>query len=261
MRSMAMSGATGLFGRPLAARGGGASDRPVVIVGGTGLEFHGLTEGLAECPTVPAAVRAEADARGPATFRRCWRGWMPPPRRGSTWPLNPAASSAPGRCCAPPGAGWPTGRTTPRRRCCRGPRPRRWSSVPGVDWLNARIDPGSTHAGGRRAGGGAGEPAGLGPRRPWVHGPSGAGTDRASARRDAAGGCRGAAQLASRQYAKRQRTWFRSNMMGLDRSFPCPEANLPPISGFPLSTGFTRLWTTSVGMVPSFCLGCAVRLL
>ncbi|MFZ1340928.1 MAG: tRNA (adenosine(37)-N6)-dimethylallyltransferase MiaA, partial [Paracoccaceae bacterium] len=37
-------------------------DRPVVIVGGTGLYFLALTEGLAEVPPVAPAVRAEADA-------------------------------------------------------------------------------------------------------------------------------------------------------------------------------------------------------
>ena len=37
-------------------------DRPVVIVGGTGLYFRALTEGLAEVPPVPAAVRAAGNA-------------------------------------------------------------------------------------------------------------------------------------------------------------------------------------------------------
>lgn len=37
-------------------------DRPCVIVGGTGLYFKALTEGLAEIPTVTADVRAEAEA-------------------------------------------------------------------------------------------------------------------------------------------------------------------------------------------------------
>ncbi|MGB3178617.1 MAG: tRNA (adenosine(37)-N6)-dimethylallyltransferase MiaA [Albidovulum sp.] len=36
--------------------------RPI-IVGGTGLYFSALTEGLAEIPATPAAIRAEADAR------------------------------------------------------------------------------------------------------------------------------------------------------------------------------------------------------
>lgn len=38
-----------------------AGPAPVVIVGGTGLYLSALTEGLAEVPPVPAAVRAEAD--------------------------------------------------------------------------------------------------------------------------------------------------------------------------------------------------------
>jgi tRNA dimethylallyltransferase len=38
-------------------------DRPVVIVGGTGLYFMALTEGLAEIPPIPPHVRAEGDAR------------------------------------------------------------------------------------------------------------------------------------------------------------------------------------------------------
>lgn len=37
--------------------------QPVVIVGGTGLNFTALTEGLANIPPVPPEVRAEADAR------------------------------------------------------------------------------------------------------------------------------------------------------------------------------------------------------
>ena len=40
----------------------GLLDRKLVIVGGTGLSFSALTGGLAEIPPVPAAVRAEADA-------------------------------------------------------------------------------------------------------------------------------------------------------------------------------------------------------
>ena len=40
----------------------GLLTRPVVIVGGTGLYFRALTEGLAEIPPIPAAIRTEADA-------------------------------------------------------------------------------------------------------------------------------------------------------------------------------------------------------
>lgn len=45
-------------GRVLAAN----PDRPVIIIGGTGLYFSALTEGLAEIPPVPAKVRAAHDA-------------------------------------------------------------------------------------------------------------------------------------------------------------------------------------------------------
>jgi tRNA dimethylallyltransferase len=47
--------------------------RPAIIVGGTGLYFRALVEGLAEIPAVPAAVRAELsiqfDSHGEALFR------------------------------------------------------------------------------------------------------------------------------------------------------------------------------------------------
>jgi tRNA dimethylallyltransferase len=47
--------------------------RPAVIVGGTGLYFHALTQGLAEVPAVPEAVRGEVQDRyvrdGEAAFR------------------------------------------------------------------------------------------------------------------------------------------------------------------------------------------------
>lgn len=55
----------------LAAFRAGTGPRPI-IVGGTGLYFTALTEGLAEIPPTPPAVRAEADARlateGPAAL-------------------------------------------------------------------------------------------------------------------------------------------------------------------------------------------------
>ncbi len=38
-------------------------DKPAVIVGGTGLYFSALTDGLADIPAIPQSVRAKADAR------------------------------------------------------------------------------------------------------------------------------------------------------------------------------------------------------
>ena len=52
----------------------GAARRPVIIVGGTGLYFNALTRGLADIPPVPPEVRAGLDARfmagGEAAFRQ-----------------------------------------------------------------------------------------------------------------------------------------------------------------------------------------------
>jgi len=50
-----------------------ARGRPAVVVGGTGLYFRALTEGLAEIPSIPAETRREAEAAfeaaGEADFR------------------------------------------------------------------------------------------------------------------------------------------------------------------------------------------------
>lgn len=40
-----------------------ARGRPAIVAGGTGLYFRALTEGLSAAPDIPAAVRAEAEAR------------------------------------------------------------------------------------------------------------------------------------------------------------------------------------------------------
>ena len=52
----------------------GPARRPVIFVGGTGLYFNALTRGLADIPPVPPEVRAEVDARfaaeGEAEFRQ-----------------------------------------------------------------------------------------------------------------------------------------------------------------------------------------------
>ncbi len=52
----------------------GPARRPLIFVGGTGLYFNALTRGLADIPPVPPEVRAEVDARfaaeGEAAFRR-----------------------------------------------------------------------------------------------------------------------------------------------------------------------------------------------
>ena len=45
-------------------------EKPVIFVGGTGLYFRALTEGLSDIPPVPEAVRAEIRAEGGGPRRR-----------------------------------------------------------------------------------------------------------------------------------------------------------------------------------------------
>lgn len=187
--------------------------RPVVIVGGTGLNFNALTRGLAEIPDTPPAVRAEADARlasegaasllaeldpatacridqnNPARIQRAWEVLRATGRGLAAWQdetpaplLPPAASEA-------------------------------LVLVPEVDWLNARID--RRFATMMTEGALTEARANLqdwDPRRP---------SSKAIGGPELIAHLRGAmslpeateaATLASRQYAKRQRTWFRSNM-------------------------------------------------
>ena len=79
-------------------------ERPI-IVGGTGLNFSALTEGLADIPPIPGAVRAEADTMereallaqldeetcaridvmNPARVRRAWEVWRATGKSISTW--------------------------------------------------------------------------------------------------------------------------------------------------------------------------------
>ena len=187
--------------------------RPVVIVGGTGLNFNALTRGLAEIPDTPPALRAEADARravegaaallaelaaataaridrrNPMRIQRAWEVLRATGRGLASWQDETPAPLLP-----------LTGTEA-------------LVLVPDTAWLNARIE--------RRfhqmLSDGALEEAqanlpGWDPSRP---------SSRAIGGPELVAHLRGeltlieateAATLASRQYAKRQRTWFRSNM-------------------------------------------------
>ncbi len=56
-------------------------ERPAIVVGGTGLYFRALTQGLADVPAVPQAVRTQAresfERLGEAAFREALRGRDP----------------------------------------------------------------------------------------------------------------------------------------------------------------------------------------
>lgn len=190
----------------------GLLDHKVVIVGGTGLYFMALTEGLAEIPPVPAEIRLEGDAlrqsdfaamvasldrqtaakidlNNPARVQRAWEVLRTTARGLAAWQQDTPAPLLP--------------RTQAEAIVIR----------PDVDWLNARID--------RRfdlmMAQGAMEEA----RAALPHWQAEAPWARAIGAPELVAHLQGtlsltqaidAAKLASRQYAKRQRTWFRSRM-------------------------------------------------
>ena len=188
-------------------------DRPVVIVGGTGLYLSALTEGLVEIPPTPPELRALADARrmdggiagllaeldsattaridtaNPARVQRAWEVLTATGRGLAAWQADTGPALLPLR--------------TAEALVVR----------PDVAWLDARIarrfatmlDQGALDEvaaqlpdwdAGRAASKAIGAPELIGHLRGE--------TSLAEAT--------AAATLASRQYAKRQRTWFRSRM-------------------------------------------------
>ena len=215
MRFMAMSGAieaysVGHWLREVAALSGpaGGDRRRHRAV------FFGADRRAGGDPADPAEVRAEADARRLA--RRgspgCWPNLTPRRRRGSTWPTR-CGCSARGRCCAPPGGAWPRGRPDTGPPLLPLDRAEALVLRPDVAWLNARIDRTLfRHAGRRRAGRGARPKLPhWDPARPSAKA-IGAPELIAHLRGEIDAGRRHATPppWPRRQYAKRQRTWFRT---------------------------------------------------
>lgn len=193
--------------RPLLADG----PRPIVV-GGTGLYFAALTEGLAEIPPTPPEVRAEADAMDPAEMlaildtedtaiaaridrqnpmriQRAWEVLRATGRPLSAWQADTPAPTLPLSACQP--------------LLLDADR----------DWLAERIA--------RRfdlmlEGGALDEARALAPHWSRAKGATKAigGPDLIAVvqGRMALDAAREAAIIATRQYAKRQRTWFRARM-------------------------------------------------
>ena len=188
-------------------------NQPVVIVGGTGLYFTALTQGLAPVPDVAPAVRATADARrlagdlaglvaeldaataaridlqNPARVQRAWEVLHTTGQGLAAWQAQDTQPLLP-----------LSGVTAVVMR-------------PSVEWLNARID---QRFAAMLAQGALDEVRAELPT--WV-------ADRPSARAIGApelvaylrdetdlASATTAATLATRQYAKRQRTWLRNRM-------------------------------------------------
>lgn len=187
--------------------------RPVVIVGGTGLYFMALTEGLAVIPPIPAAIRAEADARrlgddlggmiadldaatasgidlaNPMRVQRAWEVWRTTGRGLADWQRETGPALLP--LAEAQGLALQTDR----------------------DVLNARID---ARFDAMIAAGALDEvranAADYDAAKPWAKAIGAAELTRSLRGDMPLPEAIAMAKLATRQYAKRQRTWFRARM-------------------------------------------------
>ncbi len=194
--------------------------QPVVVVGGTGLNFNALTRGLAEIPAIPADVRAEADARMQAEGRLALLADLDAETTSRMDVLNGVRVQR----------AWEVQRATGRGLAswqAGTPQPLVSLSdvealvlMPDPDWLNARID---LRFAGMLAEGALEEARanleGWDPRQPSSRAIGGAELVAHLQGRLTLEEAVAAAGLASRQYAKRQRTWFRSNMGSWQKLF------------------------------------------
>lgn len=191
---------------------GGA--RPI-IVGGTGLYFSALTEGLAAIPPVPAEVRAEADARMAAEGAGAMAAELDAATGARIDRRNPARIQRAWEVQRATGRGLASWQDAGGAPLLPLSRAHALVLMPGRDWLADRID----RRFDRMLEEGALDevravlpiwnPAALWARA--IGAPELVAHLRGELTLDAA---RAAAQAATRQYAKRQRTWFRSRMKG-----------------------------------------------
>jgi tRNA dimethylallyltransferase len=188
-------------------------DTPLVVVGGTGLNFTALTKGLAEIPEVPPQVRAEADLRMRTDGRLALLGELDARTASRLDPMNGARVQRAWEVLRATGRGladWQADTPPPiLPRASAEPL----VLVPESRWLNDRID--------RRfsamLAAGALEEARANlpdwdPTRPASRAIGGPELVAHLQGRLSLAESVDAATLSSRQYAKRQRTWFRSNM-------------------------------------------------
>ncbi|MEI6098979.1 MAG: tRNA (adenosine(37)-N6)-dimethylallyltransferase MiaA [Alphaproteobacteria bacterium] len=190
----------------------GLLDRPVVIVGGTGLYFAALTQGLAPVPEIPAAVRAEADALRLGDLA-AMRADLDADTAARIDLANPARVQRAWEVLRATGRGLVAWQAAAPMALL--PRSRAEALVlrPDVAWLDARIAARFSHMLE------AGALCEVAAELPFWK------ADRPSARAIGAAELRDhlmgrlslpqaelAARLATRQYAKRQRTWLRARM-------------------------------------------------
>ena len=190
-------------------------DRPI-IVGGSGLYFSALTEGLAVIPPTPALIRVQADAltlsalldqldpatrarldiRNRARVQRAWEVLTATGRSLPDWQADTPAPLLPLSDCTP------------------------FVLQPAVSWLNQRIEArfDKMLAGGGLAGSALDEARAMRPHwNPALLSSKAIGAAALIGHLDgqhSLAQARAMAITASRQYAKRQRTWLRSRMGG-----------------------------------------------
>jgi tRNA dimethylallyltransferase len=197
-----------------------AGERPI-LVGGTGLYFAALTEGLAPVPPVPAAVRAEADAllrdRGLAAMV----GDLDPATRARIDRANPARVQRAWEVLRATGRGladWQDATPPPllppeRAHALLVEAPAAWLDPRIAARFDAMLAAGALDE--ARA-----ERARWSPARQSSKAIGAADLIAHLDGRMSLAEARAAAILATRQYAKRQRTWFRSRMKGWLRVDP-----------------------------------------
>jgi len=194
--------------------------RPI-ITGGTGLFLGALTEGLAVIPAIPPAVRAEADALIAGAGPGALLAGLDPATAARIDPVNPARIQRAWEVLRATGRGladWQddTGPALLPPDACT-----RLLIEADRDWLAARID--------RRLvamveGGALDEVRAVlpvwQPGAPWARAIGAAELVAYLGGEVPLGDAVAAAQAATRQYAKRQRTWFRSRMADWRRIAP-----------------------------------------
>ena len=192
--------------------------RSVVIVGGTGLNFNALTRGLAEIPPIPPGVRSEADLRLATEGRKALLAELDPRTAARIDPLNGARVQRAWEVWRATGQGLATWQDDTPEPLVSLDQAQAIVLVTEPDWLNERIDLRFA----QMMANGALEEARANladwvPKRPSsraIGGPELIAHLRGEITLAAANA---AARQASRQYAKRQRTWFRSNMQAWRR--------------------------------------------
>jgi tRNA dimethylallyltransferase len=194
--------------------------KPVVIVGGTGLNFSALTEGLADIPAVPPEVRAEADARAAIEGFAALRAELDAATLARIDPQNGARVQRAWEVLRSTGRGlaaWQDETPAPALPLAQAEA---LVLRPEVGWLDARITR-RFHA---MLEAGALEEARAAlldwqPRLPSSRAIGAPELINFLQAKSTLSEAIDASILASRRYAKRQRTWFRSRM-GAWQEFP-----------------------------------------